>query len=389
MATPSDDLVSGEILTPANLDLLAAKLIRFFAAEPYHAEAFARAPNAAAAMLDAARQELSRASARWHDFDLAYNFHFWLQQFATYGTAGISLVWDSFEQLDYPFLNDAELNRFCLSEGLAYIENAEACIAQFLPLIPALLTALEYSGVRFIANHATWMSQGILIILLFHSLQAYAQQNPGESARLERMGLLDSMQLGQQIYTLLGPWITTTGQRLSAVTDLTALRGVNALGNVIKVFPDTDSGRMPFFPFRWKKEVKRALKRLHSIEATPGKILLETPSARGDEQRNGRLTPYPMARAAVRLARSKSNQLVLVGLDERALFDTGFNEGAFLGGSMQPGRVGVRVKSYLGQRPAGERSAAWPFTDWTDIEPEIAALIHDPDGQRIGQVAPR
>ena len=94
MATPSDDLVSGEILTPANLDLLAAKLIRFFAAEPYHAEAFARAPNAATVMLDAARQELSRTSERWHDFDLAYNFHFWLQQFATYGTAGISLVFD-------------------------------------------------------------------------------------------------------------------------------------------------------------------------------------------------------------------------------------------------------------------------------------------------------
>ena len=389
MVTALDDLLPGDILTLAELDKVSAKVFAAFANDPLHGPTLAAFPVAQDLCCQAAHNALARqkpVAGTWHDYDLAYNFHFWLQQFTTYGVDGINLVWDEFERIYYPFPSDRELNRFCASEGLGFIQNIDACVAQFLPILPGMLDALENGGVRFIANHATWMSQGIIIILLFHSLQYYAQQQPSQRDRIERLGLLDPMAFGSHIHTLLGPWIPTTGQALSDISDISAMRGINALGHVIKVFPDTESGRMPFFPYRWKKEIKRVLKLLYTIEATPGSILIETPSARADDQRNGTLSPYPMARAAVRVGRFRTSQIVLVGLDERELFDSGFDEGSFQGGRMKPGRVGLRLEACWGQRPENHTSHCWPFTDWHDVETRIAGLIHNPDGQAIGQV---
>ena len=258
-------------------------------------------------------------------------------------------------------------------------------IDKWQPHLPQLLNQLELSGVRVVCNHATWMSQGILIILFYHALQKYCADHPGAKAQVERLGLFNPMEMGTKVNTLLGPWITTLGHKLNpAISDLNAMAGVQAMSNVVKVFPDTPSGRFECCGRRWQGEVRKALKYLRTLEMTPGNLIFETPSGQQDKQHEGYLVPEYMPKAAVRLARSRPNQLILVGMDERALFDTGTQEGGFTGGIMQAGPVGFTLKSLLAQRPEGSH-AEWPFETWQDMEPAVAGLIEDPKGQKIGR----
>ena len=177
---------------------------------------------------------------------------------------------------------------------------------------------------------------------------------------MKALGLHDPMEMGTKVNTLLGPWITTLGQKLNpAISDLNAMAGVQAMSNVVKVFPDTPSGRFECCPQRWQGEVRRAHKHLRTLETTPGNLIFETPSGGQDMQRDGKLIPRSMPKAAVRLARARPNQMILVGMDERAIFDTGMQEGGFTGGLMQPGEVGFTLKSYIGERPKDSSPTAF------------------------------
>lgn len=382
----SEDLAPGYGLHLNNLEAVHTHLCQAFAQDPEHAATFANLPWVPEVLLDQARGPVATSPVPLYDFDLAFNYWNWLYQFALYGR-GYVLAWDRLEAMVYPRLDDRDLNAFCLQQGLAFIENAQALLAKWQPILPTLLDQLAHSGARVVCNHATWMSQGILIILFYHALQLYCADHPGERARVEALGLFDPMELGSKVYTLLGPWITTLGHKLNpTISDLSAMTGVQALSNVVKVFPDTPSGRFTACHRRWQAEVRRALKLLRQLELQPGNLIFETPSGCQDGQVNGHLIPGPMPKAAVRLARSRPNQLILVGMDERAIFDQGPQEGGFTGGIMQPGPVGFALKSLIARRPKAS-PADWPFASWRDLEPAIVDLIEDPAGRKIGQAA--
>ena len=379
-------MAPGHLLTPDNLATHHRLILDAFAQDPQHAETLASAEWADAVLLETAQAALQAAPVPYYDFDLAFNYWNWIYQFGLYGHDHV-LHWDRLEQMAYPRLDDPMLNQFCLTQGLAFIENSAELIEKWQPVLPGLLNQLEHSGVRVVCNHATWMSQGILIILFYNALQKYCADHPAEKAKVEALGLYDAMEMGTKVNTLLGPWITTLGLKLNpAISDLNAMAGVQAMSNVVKVFPDTPSGRFECCSQRWQGEVRKALKHLRQLEVTPGNLIFETPSGGQDMQRNGKLIPMNMPKAAVRLARSRPNQMILVGMDERRIFDAGVREGGFQGGNMQPGRVGFTLKSYIGDRPEGS-SPNWPFADWAELESAVAALIHDPDGKRIGQAA--
>ena len=378
------DLAPGHRLTPENLEPTHAGILAAFAQDPEHSQTLAQTPWAGQTLLDQAKSALAQADGPLYDFDLAFNYWNWIYQFALYGQAH-ALNWDRLETMVYPRLSDPMLNQFCLNQGLAFVENSDELIEKWQPILPALLNQLQISGVRVVCNHATWMSQGILIILFYHAIQRYCADHPDQVPLVKALGLYEAMDLGLKVNTLLGPWITTLGQKLNpAISDLNAMAGVQAMSNVVKVFPDTPSGRFVCCENRWQGEVRRALKHLRTLETTPGNLIFETPSGGQDAQQNGKLIPGKMPKAAVRLARARPNQLILVGMDERPLFDHGVKEGGFTGGLMQPGRVGFTLKSYIGQRPA-DSGPDWPFADWTELEPNVVALIHDADGNAIGQ----
>ena len=381
-----DDLAPGHGLHAENLEATHASLFAAYANHPEHAETIARLPWASSTLLETARPHVAQAGAPLYDFDLAFNYWNWLYQFALYGEEHV-LAWDTLEAMVYPRLDDPMLNQFCLTQGLAFVENSAELIEKWQPILPGLLNQLELSGVRMICNHATWMSQGILIILFHHALQKYCADNPEAKSQVERLGLFDPLEMGTKVHTLLGPWITTLGHKLNpAISDLNAMAGVQAMSNVIKVFPDTPSGRFEVCNRRWQAEVRKALKLLRNLEMTPGNLIFETPSGQQDWQREGELIPGPMPKAAVRLARSRPNQIVLVGMDERAIFDRGVQEGGFTGGTMQPGPVGFALRSLVGQRPE-DSAPDWPFTSWTEMEHAIANLIEDPEGHKIGKTS--
>lgn len=379
-----DDLAPGYILTPDSLADTHRRILKAFAHNREHAQTLATTPWAAAALLKTAQEAIQGTLEPIYDFDLAFNYWNWIYQFSLYGQDH-ALHWDRLEQMVYPRLEDPMLNQFCLTQGLAFIENSTDLIRKWQPLLPSLLDQLQRSGVRVICNHATWMSQGILIILFYHALQTYCANNPAERKRVERLGLFDPMEMGTRVNTLLGPWITTLGFKLNpAISDLNAMTGVQAMSNVVKVFPDTPSGRFECCAQRWQGEVRKALKHLRGLEIKPGNLIFETPSGGQDMQKAGKLIPGKMPKAAVRLARSRPNQLILVGMDERHIFDKGVQEGGFTGGIMQPGKVGFTLKSYMGLRPENS-NPDWPFAHWQELEPTVAGLIHDPEGNKIGQ----
>ena len=379
-----EDLAPGYGLTLETLEAVHDKILAAYRQNPEHADTLGSKPWVPETLLANARVQLAANRVPFYDFDLAFNYWYWLYQFALYDRDQV-LVWDRLETLVYPCLDDAQLTQFCLTQGLALIENSAALIEVWQPLLPALLEQLHRSGVRLVCNHATWMSQGILIILFYHALQKYCADNPSEQPKVEALGLYEAKTLGSRVYTLLGPWITTLGHKLNpAVSDLNAMTGIQALSTVVKVFPDTPSGRFVCCPRRWQAEVRKALKLLRQLEMTPGTLIFETPSGQQDGQVQGKLIPGTMPKAAVRLARSRPNQLILVGMDERAIFNRGRQEGGFKGGTMQPGPVGFTLKSLIAPRPEGS-SPYWPFATWEEMEPTIVDLIHDPKGQKIGQ----
>lgn len=379
------DLAPGYGLTAENLDQTHARLFAAMAEDPEHADTIAQTPWAGGTLLETARAYVGASAVPLYDFDLAFNYWNWIYQFGLYGQ-NHALAWDRLEQILYPRLDNAPLNAFCLDQGLAFVENSAALIEKWQPILPALLDQLAVSGVRIICNHATWMSQGILIVLFYHALQQYCADHPQATPQVERLGLFDSMEMGTKVHTLLGPWITTLGRKLNpAISDLSAMAGIQAISNVVKVFPDTPSGRFECCAHRWKGEVRKALRLLRQLEITPGNLIFETPSGKQDDQRDGCLVPGPMPKAAVRLSRSRPNQIVLVGMDERRIFDHGVQEGGFQGGTMQLGKVGFTLKSYIGERPSSS-SPDWPFHTWTELEPALVKIIHDPEGLRIGQI---
>ncbi len=381
-----EDLAPGYGLNLDSLEAIHDKIFAAFREDPEHAGTIAGKPWAAETLLTTARSHVGVSQVPLYDFDLAFNYWNWLYQFALYDREHV-LAWDQLETLLYPRLDDQLLNQFCLTQGLAFIENSAELIEVWQPLFPALIEQLQVSGVRVVCNHATWMSQGILIILFYHALQKYCVDNPTEKTKVEALGLYDPMEMGTKVYTLLGPWITTLGHKLNpAISDLNAMAGVQAMSNVVKVFPDTPSGRFECCPRRWQGEVRKALKFLRQLEMTPGNLIFETPSGQQDSQKDGKLIPAPMPKAAVRLARSRPNQLILVGMDERAIFDKGTQEGGFTGGIMQPGQVGFTLKSLIAPRPEGSEPD-WPFNSWEEMEPAVVDIIRSPNGEKIGQQA--
>ncbi len=359
------------------LDTLAAihdKVLAAFAEDPEHAQTLAALSWAGAVLLATAKAEVAAARAPLFDFDLAFNYWNWLYQFALYGR-GHALAWDRLERSLYPRLDDAQVNAFTHAQGLEFVQNRADVIAAWQPVLPALIDQLEVSGVRIICNHATWMSQGFLIVMLHKALSVYCARTPRAAARVAALGLLDPMEFGTRAHTLLGPWITTLGHKLSpAVSDLPAIGAIQAISNVLKVFPDTPSGRFVCCHRRWQGEVRKVLRLLKGLESTPGTLIFETPSGMQDAQVEGTLVPQPMAKAAVRLSRARPNQVVLVAMDERDLFDAPQNRGGFQGGRMRHGHLRIAVKSYLGPRPR-QSAPDWPFAHWQDMETQIADLI--------------
>lgn len=384
-----DDLAPGHALTAESLDAVHASIFPAFEEHGEHRATLAANPWAQTTVLETARAAIAATNAPLYDFDLAYNYWNWLYQVALYGQDH-ALAWDRLETMVYPRLDDPDLNAFCLNTGLAFIENADTLIAKWQPVLPGLLNQLSHSGVRVVCNHATWMSQGFLIILFYHALQKYCADNPEEVARVQDLGLYEAMEMGTKVNTLLGPWITTLGHKLNpAISDLNAMAGVQAMSNVIKVFPDTPSGRFTLCNRRWQGEVRKALKYLRMLELTPGTLIFETPSGQQDQQSGGKLIPGAMPKAAVRLSLSRANQLILVGMDERQVFDRGtVEEGGFTGGILQPGPIGFTINSLIGKRPE-DGNANWPFSDWAELEPAIAELIEDPSGAKVGQMQGR
>ncbi len=370
-----EDLAPGYGLTLDSLATVHDKVLRAFAEHPEHAQTLASVPWAGQVLLATAKAEVATTRESLFDFDLAFNYWNWVYQIALYGR-GYALAWDRLERSLYPRLHDGNLNAFTHAQGLEFVQNREEVIAAWQPVLPALINQLELSGVRIICNHATWMSQGFLIVMLHKALSVYCERNPCASARVAALGLRDPMEFGTHAYTLLGPWITTLGHKLSpGISDLPAIGAIQAISNVLKVFPDTPSGRFTCCHRRWQGEVRKVLRFLKTLESTPGTLIFETPSGMQDAQINGALVPQPMAKAAVRLSRARPNQMVLVAMDERDLFHAPRSRNGFQGGHMRGGHLHMAVKSYLGPRPS-DSAPDWPLAHWQDMETQIADLIH-------------
>ncbi|MGB0785980.1 MAG: hypothetical protein ACPGRH_07470 [Alphaproteobacteria bacterium] len=369
-----EDLCPGYSLTVDSLERIHEKTLSAFGSDPEHAETLNNLSWAPKALFDAALAEIKLSIEPLYDFDLAFNYWNWIYQFALYGTR-YELAWDRMTKIHYPRIPDANISAFTHAQGLAFVKNREEIVETWMPVLPGLLDQLEKSGVRIICNHATWMSQGFLIVMLHRALAVYCARNPSEAARAKSLGLLDPMEFGTKANTLLGPWITTLGHKLSPeVSDLPAIGAIQSISNVVKVFPDTPSGRFECCRRRWKMEVRRTLRLLRELEDTPGTLIFETPSGKQDAQLGGNLVPGPMAKAAVRLSKVRPNQVILVGMDERDLFDGGIGISGFQGGIMRYGRMGLAVKTLIASRPK-DSNADWPFKSWHDVGVQISDLV--------------
>ena len=371
----SEDLAPGYPLTFETLEANHARILAAFAEDPEHSATLASLPWASKILMETARGHIATASTRLYDFDLAFNYWNWIYQFALYGE-DYDLAWDRLEQSTYPCLSDQKLNAFTHAQGLEFIENRDEVIDKWQPILPGLIDRLEVSGVRIICNHATWMSQGFLVVMLHEALRVYCTRFPGEKQRVAALGLLDPIDFGRRAHTLLGPWITTLGHKLSpAVSDLPAMGAIQAISNVIKVFPDTPSGRFLCCHRRWQREVRKVLRILKTLENTPGALIFETPSGMQDACVGGSLVPQPMAKAAIRLSRVRPNHFILVGMDERDLFEINQSIGGFRGGGMRHGRLRLAINSYLSPRDMADATAPWPVLRWQDMERQIAGLV--------------
>jgi hypothetical protein len=299
-------------------------------------------------VLSAAKRKLGRAIT---DTEFRYNWHYWQQRLTR--NPKTTLRFDDPQQILYlasgrtaPYRLASWLPEVPVPVGptLQYflVKNFQEVLAEFQNRREEIKEILQNNSLLIATNHATWINFPIIMLALNRAL--------GISR--------------EQIYTVLGPALTTYEQGLYCPM---------SLGNLLKTVPDTKNGNIPGLEQLISSIRKKFLKQIREIAQQPGNIILMAPAGTRDlyDPETGQIGIKQPSAGTCGLINKLNLPTLAVGTNDRAIFgaDENVQRGAEylrLGEIISPGEIDPDLGNLL---------------------ENLAGLIVDANGNQVGYLS--